>query len=514
MGSPVGRRETTAMNDTTEDGCLSPPKTFSLWATSDAHVVREALGEGCDPSAVPRQSMKIAIEQADGPNGFHYDIGVQLGDLLDYDHETEANFRMYLAQIRHGRKDRHAWYHVGGNNDENSVLNDGVDIDNAHYRKIIDPTGEFTRTSGVDNTRRPFPVTGSYERYCFDVGNLRCLFLSDRNDLPAPYGRGEGGFYVDGAITLETYRWLVGQTLRNPDRIIAIFCHHPLKDTTIGTGIDESWQGQYMTRFNVKCQERPENRLQAVLHQVYDTDPFDSPRFRNLLGQNTGIVDLWISGHVHHRVDETFHGRGKYACAFGGHHFNVGTICRYRHFCNIISAQSTLFTFAEGREWFESKVYVHDHPTIPQGFYEPEHRRLKLKKPFSWHYHGGCVTPPRRNVDRLFIGNAASGQLELRWRNTATGLLIVKKHGVPPTFSPTDGQTYCVGEDVGDGEVVFMGADECVSEPVPWQQADVFYSAFAYAAGNDQIRYFPGNACEQKVTANIVEPRGTRISPS
>ncbi len=150
--------------------------------------------------------MKIAIEQADRPDGFQYDIGVHLGDLLDYGHETAENFRTYLAQLAHGRNDRHTWYHVGGNNDENSVLNDGVAIDNEYYRKIIDPAGEFTGISGVDNTRRSFPVTGTYERYFFDVGNLRCLFLSDRNDLPAPYGRGEGGFYVDGAITLETYR--------------------------------------------------------------------------------------------------------------------------------------------------------------------------------------------------------------------------------------------------------------------------------------------------------------------
>lgn len=477
-------------------------KSFSLWATSDAHVVRESLGEGCDPQAVPRRSVSIALQQADGPDGFNYDIGVQLGDILDYDHETEDNFKMYLEQLGDGSKDRHSWYHVGGNNDENSVLNDGVAFDNEYYRKIIDPTGEFTGTSGVDNARRPFPVKGTYERYFIDIGNMRCLFLSDRNDLPAPYGRGEGGFFVDGAITLDTYQWLVGQIIRNPDRILAVFCHHPLKDTTIGSGMDESWMGKYMTNYNQEYKNNPHNRLQSTLHQVFDVDPFDSPKFRNLLGQNTGILDLWISGHVHHRVDEVFNGKGKYAMAFGGHHFNVGTLCRYRHHSNIISAQSTLFTFIPGHKSFDSQVYVHDHPAIPQGFYEPERRALQLKKPFDWTYKGSRIRAPRQNVEQLLITKAATGQLDIRWRNADTGLLIVKKTGSLPRFSPTDGQTYYAGESVGDARVVFMGVNENVSDALPSQAETVYYKAFTYSAGNDQIRYYPGDACETKISAN------------
>ena len=163
---------------------MNDERPFTLWATSDAHVVREALGESEDPSARPRESVRISIEQAEGPGGFPYDIGIQLGDLLDYDHETADHFRRYLNQLDHSSKGRHAWYHVGGNNDENSVLNDGVSIDNEFYRKTIDPVGEFAAISGMDNARRPFPAVGTYERYHVDVGNIRFLFLHDRNDLP------------------------------------------------------------------------------------------------------------------------------------------------------------------------------------------------------------------------------------------------------------------------------------------------------------------------------------------
>ena len=465
-------------------------ETFALWASSDPHVIREELVDSFDPTAVSRESMRVAVEQADSPTGFYYDIGVNLGDLLDHGYETVESFQKYLSQLSHSSKDKHYWYHVGGNNDENSVLNDGVSIDNEFYRQCIDPVGEFTATSGIDNTKRPYPVTGTYERYYFDVGNIRFLFLSDRNDLPAPYGRGEGGFFVDGAITLDTYKWLVEQIIKNPDRIIVIFCHHPLKDTTIGTGIDESWQGQYMTSYNPNNKNNPERRLQTTLHQVYDVDDFDSPKFKNLLSQNTGIVDMWISGHVHLLVEEIFNGKGKYAYTFGGHHFNVGTICRYRHPYNIISAQSNLFTFHSGSDKFDSTVYVYDHPSIKQGFYEPEHRILILKRTFCKKYSPVSIDTPSQNIMEFSIDNSNANELALSWRNTNTGVLIVRKASCQPSFSPEDNQTYYAGQSVDDGEIAFIGINTSFRDIDLISGNDYYYKSFAYNAGDNQIKYF------------------------
>ncbi|MFP4028595.1 MAG: metallophosphoesterase family protein [Candidatus Brocadiia bacterium] len=471
--------------------------TFSLWATSDAHVVREARGESGNPDAVSRESMRIAVEQADSKKGFNFDIGLQLGDLLDYDYETIEGFKQYLEQLGHSSKDRHCWYHVGGNNDENSVLNDDVSIDNEYYRKYIDPVGEFPSTSGVYNDKRPYPVVGTYERYYFDAGNMRFLFLSDRNDLPAPYGRGEGGFYVDGAITLSTYKWLVNQVITNPDKIIVVCCHHPLKDTTIGTEIDASWKGQYMTKYNPRYKDMPDNRLQPVLHQIYDVDKFDSPKFRNVLSQNTGIIDMWISGHIHHLAEETFNGKGKYACAYGGHHFNVGTICRFRHHVNTISAQSTLFTFTAGSDQFDSKVYIHDHPSIKQGFYEPEDRYLKLKKSFSRKYSPPQIGHPSRNIEDFTVENSSSkGEkraFTLHWDNINTGVLIVRKPSETPSFCPKDDETYYVGQQVEDGEIAFIGTNGRLRDMNLPPVKNYVYKAFAYNAGNDEIKYFKGS---------------------
>jgi hypothetical protein len=465
--------------------------TFKLWATSDAHVIRESLGDSSDPNALKRESMRIAVEQADSSKGFDYDIGLQLGDILDYDYETIEGYRQYLGQLNYSSKDRHYWYHVGGNNDENSVLNDDVSMDNEYYRKYIDPTGEFTGISGVDNNKRPYPVNGTYERYYFDVGNMRFLFLSDRNDLPAPYGRGEGGFYVDGAITLESYQWLVDQIIKNPDKIIAVCCHHPLKDTTIGSGIDESWLGQFMCGYNPKFYNVPKNRLQPVLHQVYNVDKFDSPKFRSLLSQNPGSVNLWISGHIHHLVDETYNKKGKYAYAYGGHHFNVGTICRYRHHKNIISAQSTLFTFNADSAEFDSKVYVHDHPCIPQGFYEPEHRTLKLSGSFSKEYLPEKIAMPSI-IENFRIKCECSSATELSWENSNTGVLIIRQNDRKPDFKPEDDCAYYAGQSAGSAQVVFMGTAAKFTDNDIKSGNKYFYSAFAYNAGNGHVKYSAG----------------------
>jgi hypothetical protein len=463
--------------------------TFKLWATSDAHVVREASGEGFDPARVPRESLRSAIEQVEGKDGFDYDIAFHLGDMLDYDYETLENFQLYREQLAHSKKDPHYWYHLGGNNDENSVLNDGVAIDNEYYRKVIDPAGEFTETSGIDNQRRPFPVDGTYERYSFDVGNMRFLFLSDRNDLPAPYGRGEGGFYVDGAITLESFRWLVRQIVTWPERILVVACHHPLKETTIATCIDDSWKGRYMTPYKPEKALNPTQRMQGVLHQIYPIAEFDTPLFHYLMSQNEGAVDMWLSGHIHHRVDETFGGRGKYARAYGGHHLNIGNLCRFRHFANIISAQSNLFSWQQGSNVVESRVFVHDHPSIPAGFYAPEDRSLKLKTAFSDTATQPTVTPPQTEIEIRCTAADAEGHLQLEWQGDCTGLLVVATDSAQAAFTPQDDTVYYAGESVDNAEVLFIGTSRNTVIPAPATSAATHLHAFAYNAGGGTIHY-------------------------
>lgn len=462
---------------------------FRLWATSDAHVIREATGDGVDPDRIPRESLRTAIEQVEGPGGFDYDIAFHLGDALDYDYETEDSFRAFRRQLECSRKGPLHWYHVGGNNDENSVLNDGVAIDNEYYRRIVDPVGEFTETSGIDNSHRPYPVDGTYERYCFDVGTIRFLFLSDRNDLPAPFGRGEGGFFVDGAITLESFQWLVRQIITYGDRILVVSCHHPLKDTTIGTGMDDSWTGKYMTLRKPNTPLKPAQRLQSVLHQIYPIAEFDTPLFHCLLSQNPGTVDMWLSGHVHHRVEETFRGRGKYARAYGGHHLNIGNLCRFRHFANIISAQSNLFTWQTGSDCVLSQVFVHDHPSLPPGFYSPEERILKLKRPFEPTAPAPTISPPTGPISIEKLPATENASLYIRWHGDCTGLLIIASPSTHIDFTPDPGNLPYCGQPIANGEIVFFGTSRSAPLYIQDPTSHTHLHIFPYNAAGGSIQF-------------------------
>jgi hypothetical protein len=75
------------------------------------------------------------------------------------------------------------------------------------FRKWIDPTGENPQYSGVDNSKRPYPRNGTWERYSFQVGNILFLMMGDRNDSGPPAGREERGGYPAGAVSRETFEW-------------------------------------------------------------------------------------------------------------------------------------------------------------------------------------------------------------------------------------------------------------------------------------------------------------------
>ena len=93
------------------------------------------------------------------------------------------------------------------------------------FRKWADPLGEHAATSGVDNSKRPYPIDGTWERYSFKVGNIRFLMMSDRNDLPYPVGRkADGGASPAGAVTSETFEWW-----KNQVEFLAGRHHHVLR---------------------------------------------------------------------------------------------------------------------------------------------------------------------------------------------------------------------------------------------------------------------------------------------
>ena len=351
---------------------------FRLWAMSCSHVGTD-LAEG-------RESLADAIRQSesggdDGGPAFDWDIAVHLGDhsggqVSPTDGEGREIVRQFGVSTRHSRED---FYTIVGNHDapieEDAPLQWWV-------RKWIDPVGETTDASGVDAARMPYPVDGDWERYTFNVGNIRFLMMSDRNDFPPPVGRRGAvrGGYPSGAVTAETFDWWKRVVAANEDSVMVSTHHHMLKETTVASGPWEGyvkdgeggWQSYYHGYF---ADGGPEGA--SYLYFV-DGKP-DAQAFEGYLAENPGSLDLWLGGHTHANPDDRKGGHShverKWECNF----VNVAALSRYHGRTNV--PMSRLLTFEDGSDEVLVQCYLHTSEYAPQGWYSPAERTIRLNRP-------------------------------------------------------------------------------------------------------------------------------------
>jgi hypothetical protein len=95
------------------------PESFRVWVFSDAHV-------GTDKTN-GRDSLATAIQQSEGPNGFDWDIALDLGDMsgsqgTPKDEEGQEIVRQF-GVLKHHRREQ--IYDLSGNHDR-SGLDDGT----------------------------------------------------------------------------------------------------------------------------------------------------------------------------------------------------------------------------------------------------------------------------------------------------------------------------------------------------------------------------------------------------
>ena len=147
---------------------------------------------------------------------------------------------------------REAVYNLCGNHDRSAPYEPPA----MWWKRWVDPLGENTAESGVDASRRPYPIDGTWERYSFRVGNILFLVMSDVNEPTQEKGRGELGGNPGGVVTGETFRWWKEMVLANPDSIIITAHHYVLKETTVASGLWEGMRrddrGMWRTHYHVK----------------------------------------------------------------------------------------------------------------------------------------------------------------------------------------------------------------------------------------------------------------------
>jgi hypothetical protein len=350
------------------------PGTFRVWVFSDAHV-------GSD-KAKGRDSLATAIQQSEGPAGFKWDIALDLGDMsgaqgTPKDDEGQEIVRQFGVLKRHRREQI---YDLSGNHDRS-----GLDEPQAWWwRKWVDPAGEHTEFSRVDAAKRPYPISGTWERYSFRVGNLLFLMMSDINEPSQKVGRGTLGGNPGGVVSGETFRWWQENVEKNPSSIIISAHHYVLKNTTVASGewegmrrVENGWQPWYHGYYS---QGTPQGA--SFLYWV-DSKP-DSAAFENFLAA-APRVDLWLGAHTHTSPDDTFGGKSHVEKRWNTTFVNVAGLTRYHG--NPETSQnrvprSWLFTFTDGSDQVTARCYLHGNEFAPQGWYAKSERVITLSKPF------------------------------------------------------------------------------------------------------------------------------------
>ena len=351
---------------------------FRLWAMGDAHVGTDLRRK--------RESLADAIRQSeqggkDGTPGFDWDIALNVGDFSGNqeppkDDEGREVVRQYAVARKHRRED---FYDLAGNHDASGQ----GEPTQWWFRKWIDPTGENTKFSGVDPKRRRYPVTGTWERYEFRVGNLLFLVMSDRNDLPLPVGRGQRGGYPAGAVTGETVQWWRQRVEANRDSIIVSAHHHMLRETTVGSGDFEGGalnpDGSFTSRYH--GHQKDGGNPEGASYLYYVDDQHKALAFEKYLAAHPGAIDLWIGGHTHTDPDDKFNSRTHIERKWDVNFINCCALTRF-HAAQRSRPMSRLLTFTEGSSEVRVQCCLHTNTHAPQGWYPKAERTIRLGKAF------------------------------------------------------------------------------------------------------------------------------------
>lgn len=413
----------TAAHSDSPEASTEAPRTFNVWAASCAHIGVDSL-YGIEP-------MRHAFRQSEGywsfltpaeqrmarvAPAFNWDIMVNVGDFATgqfppSDGEGRAVVDQYDALALHKREQI---YTVAGNHDA-GYYDQGL---GSWFQKWSDPLGQNTDYSGVDSSRRPFPIEGTWERYKFEAGNVLFLMLSDRNDAPTPVGRGHsrdrnmGGFPA-GAVTRETFNWWKEQVLANQDKIIITAHHHVLRDTTKlssyggGDGLHArgpDFAGASFLYYTIENDD-PENFLYSTSNPE-NPDPFETFLADFEAKNGRPAIDVWIGGHTHSEPGVDADGRGLTEERWGVTFVQAAALT-HRNTARV--PLSRMLGFSHGSTSLEIGLYVHgaphyshapreilkklgvdlDTPEPPEGaltkngWFEPESRTAELRHPFK-----------------------------------------------------------------------------------------------------------------------------------
>ncbi|MHC4874758.1 MAG: hypothetical protein ACYTFY_23160 [Planctomycetota bacterium] len=350
---------------------------FNLWVFGDVHVGTD-LKHG-------RESLTEVIQTSEeggdkGGPAFDWDLAIDVGDMsggqsVPENEEGEEIVRQFGALKKHKREDI---YNISGNHDRS-----GLDEESAWWwKKWLDPMGENTEFSKVDNSKRPYKIDGTWERYSFQVGNMLFLMMSDINEPSQTVGRGDLGGNPAGVVSGETFEWWKDMVSENKDSIIISAHHYMLKETTVASGDWEGMRkdenGDWVWHYHgLKPEGAP---IGASYLYFVDSKP-DSGAFENFLDKNQGAVDIWRGGHTHTHPDDTYGDKTHIEKKWGTNFINAACVSRWHGKTNV--PKSRLLNFENGSNKVKVGCYMHTDEFLPQGWYDKAEQVIELSKPFE-----------------------------------------------------------------------------------------------------------------------------------
>lgn len=354
------------------------PRTLRLWVSACAHVGTDLRRK--------RESLADAIRHSEqgGPGDaptFDWDAALVLGDLSGNqgspsDEEGREVIRQFAAARKHRREH---FYCIAGNHDASGP----GELSMGWFQKWIDPEGKHTEFSGVDASRRPFPIEGNWERYAIQIGNVRVLMMSDRNDGGPPVGRDKVGGYPAGAVKGETFAWWKQQVESHADEIVVTAHHHMLKETTVASGEWEGFRkrndGSYVSHYHGYF---PKGGPKGASYLYWLDNQPDAQAFERYLKEHPAAIDLWLGGHTHTNPDDRKGGRSHVEQKWGVTFVNCSALSQYHGKTNV--PMSRLFTFTEGSRDVRIQCYMHTAQHAPVGWYAKAERTVQIRQPFAW----------------------------------------------------------------------------------------------------------------------------------
>lgn len=332
--------------------------------------------------------LKEAISDYKNEGGF--DLFIHLGDHAagqgePTDEEGEIAKSQYADLTP---EERATVYEVRGNHDRSHA---GKPDDGLWWRKYIDPLGEFTSISGVNPRLRPYPITGTWDKYSFQVGNILFLMMSDMN-RPTTAGRGikkdPDGYGGDpgGVVLPETWEWFKEIVLSNQDKII-IVCHHYLpRGTTSATGDYEGcrWnpsKGLYEPWIHGTGADAKHSSRLSYLGDLAAPQVFES-----FFDANPGCIAMWFGTHSHLKPgpEGVVGGKGLVESRWGITFVNAGALTRYHGVADQLYPGSRMLILEDGQQIGKLRRYFHTTTDFAEKGWWPGTREIDLGKPVQF----------------------------------------------------------------------------------------------------------------------------------